>query len=67
MNHYRVRVQLLRWYEIIVSADSSNEAIEKAEALSPRQIQTRGKQLRIETGLADSSSVELTSDKKPEV
>jgi hypothetical protein len=66
MKYYQVRVQLLRWYQIVVSADSPSQAIEKAESLSPRQIQARGKQLRIETGLADSSSVELTSEKKPE-
>jgi hypothetical protein len=66
MSYYRVRVQLLQWYEITVSADSPDEAIERAESLSPRSIQARGKHLRTETGLADSSSVELAPEKKPE-
>jgi hypothetical protein len=41
------------------------EAIEKAETSSPRQILTRGKPLRTGTGLADSASVELVLEKKP--
>jgi hypothetical protein len=31
---YRLRVQLIHWYELIVSADSSGEAVAKAEALT---------------------------------
>jgi len=40
---YRLRVQLIHWYELIVLADSSEDAVTKAEALSPRQIVSRGK------------------------
>jgi len=63
MSRYKVHVQLLRWYEVIVLADSPEEAVDKAELLSPRQIQSRGKRLRVETGLADVASVELAEKK----
>ena len=42
----------------IVLADSSEEAVAKAEALSPRQITSRGKCVQTEPGLADPASVE---------
>jgi len=55
----RLRVQLIHWYELIVPADSSEEAVAKAEALSPRQITSRGKRVQTEPGLADPASVEV--------
>jgi hypothetical protein len=59
MARYRVRVQLIHWYEPTVRADSPEEASSKVEALSPRQDMARGKALRTETGLADPSSLEV--------
>ena len=59
MARYRIRVQLIRWYELIVLADSPEEALSKVEALSPRQIVARGKAHRTETGLADPASLEV--------
>ena len=59
MARYRIRVQLIRWYELIVLADSPEEASGKVEALSPRQIIARGKAVRTETGLADPASLEV--------
>jgi hypothetical protein len=56
---YRLRVQLIHWYEVIVSADSPEEAVAKGEALSPRQITSRGKRVQTESGLADPASVEV--------
>jgi hypothetical protein len=47
---YRLRVQLIHWYELIVPADSSRDAVAKAEALSPRQITSRGKCVQTEPG-----------------
>jgi hypothetical protein len=60
---YRLRVQLISWYELIVPADSAEDAVPNAEALSPRQIAARGKRVETETGLADPASVELIDDK----
>ena len=59
MARYRLRVQLIHWYELIVPADSSEEAVAKAEALSSRQITSRGKRVQTEPGLADPASVEV--------
>jgi hypothetical protein len=64
MVRYRIRVQLIRWYELIVLADSPEEASSKAEALSPRQIIARGKAVRTETGLADPASLELIARRR---
>jgi hypothetical protein len=33
MAHYRIRVQLIHWYELTVQADSAEEASSKVEAL----------------------------------
>lgn len=63
MAHYRLRVQLINWYELIVSADSAEDAVPKAEALSPRQIAARGKRIQMETGLADPGSVKVVDEK----
>ena len=52
MVRYRIRVQLIHWYELIVLADSPGETSSKVEALSPRQIIARRKAVRTETGLA---------------
>ncbi len=59
MARYRLRVQLIHWYELMVLADSSEDAVTKAEALSPRQIVSRGKCVQTEPGLADPGSVEI--------
>ena len=59
MARYRLRLQLIHWYELIVPADSSRDAVAKAEALSPRQITSRGKCVQTEPGLADPASVEV--------
>jgi hypothetical protein len=59
MARYRIRVQLIHWYELTVQADSPEEASSKVEALSPRQIMTRGKAVRSETGLSDRASLEV--------
>ena len=59
MARYRIRVQLIRWYELIVLANSPEEASRKVEALSPRQIVARGKAVRTDTGLADPASLEI--------
>lgn len=63
MARYRLRVQLIYWYELILLADSPEEAVAKAEALSPRQIIARGRRVRIETGLADPASVKAVERK----
>jgi hypothetical protein len=44
---------------LIVPAESPEEAVAKAEALSPRQITSRGKRVQTESGLADPASVEV--------
>lgn len=59
MSRYHIRVQLATWYEVAVSADSPEEATERAESLKPHQILARGKRLQTETGLADPKSAEL--------
>jgi hypothetical protein len=63
MARYRIRVQLIHWYELTVQADSPQEASNKVEALSPRQIMARGKVVRSETGLADPASPEVIERK----
>jgi hypothetical protein len=63
MAHYRVRVQVIHWYELTLPADSPKEAIAKAEALNPRQIIARGKRVHTKTGLADPASVQLVERK----
>lgn len=62
MARYRLRIQLIHWYELIVTADSPDDAVPNAEALSPKQIAGRGKQIEVETGLADPASVELIDE-----
>lgn len=59
MSKYRVRVQLVKWYEIVVNAPSADDAVARAEALRPRQIHSRGKRITAETGLTDPDSAEL--------
>jgi hypothetical protein len=63
MARYRIRVQLIHWYELTVQADSPEEASSRVDALSPRQIMARGKVVRIETGLADPRSLEVIKSK----
>jgi hypothetical protein len=63
MPHYRLRVQLIHWYGLIVPADSSEAAIAKVEALAPRQIVARGRRVHTKTGLADPSSVQMIERK----
>ena len=63
MAHYRIRVQLINWYEVVVQADAAEEASSNVEALSPRQIMARGKVVRTETGLADPASLEVIERK----
>ena len=58
MAQYRVKVQVVTWYEVIVPAGSNEEAISKAEALRPNQITSRGVRGKVETGLANPDSVE---------
>ncbi len=58
MARYRVRIQLIHWYELTLTADSAKEAVTKAEALSPQRITARGKRVGAETGLADPASVQ---------
>jgi len=66
MSRYRVRIQLVKWYEIVVNAPSPEDAIAKAEGMRPLQIQKRGKSVAAETGLADPDSAELIEPGKPE-
>jgi len=58
MSRYSVRVQLVKWFEIVVNAASPNEAINRAENLRPEQIKARGKAISAETGLADPDSAQ---------
>ena len=53
MSRYLVRVQLVKWFEIVVNAPSPEDALARAESLRPTQIDARGKQVYAETGLAD--------------
>jgi hypothetical protein len=62
MSRYRVRVQLITWYEIVVIAPSSTDAHARAEMLRPAAIRMRGKRFREETGLADPFSPQLIND-----
>lgn len=57
MSRYRVRVQLIEWYEVAVAGVSRKQAIAEAEELSPLTISRRGKLLSTETGLADGASI----------
>jgi hypothetical protein len=59
MNNFRVRVQVVIWYEVVVEARSRNDAIALAEGLQPTHIQSAGEPLEAETGLADPESVRL--------
>jgi hypothetical protein len=61
MAQYRVSVQVVTWYDIIVAADFPEQAITKAEALRPRQIIKRGTRKATETGLAKPDSVTLVN------
>jgi hypothetical protein len=58
MSRYRVRVQLITWYEIAVNAQSAGDAYARAETLRPNAIRTRGKQISEVTGLADPFSLQ---------
>jgi hypothetical protein len=57
MSRYRVRVQLIEWYEVALDEGSLKQAIAEAEHLPPPVIRKRGKYLSTTTGLADSVSV----------
>ena len=59
MNNYRVRVQVISWYEITVQARSHEDAITNAEGLKPAHIQATGVAVEAQTGLADPVSVGL--------
>jgi hypothetical protein len=63
MARYRLRVQLVHWYELILPSASGEDAVVKAEALSPRQISARGRCVQVETGLADPASAEAVESK----
>jgi hypothetical protein len=56
MSRYSVKVQLVKWFEIVVNAPSRDVAVTRAEALRPDQIKARGRRLHAETGLADPDS-----------
>ena len=62
MNRYVVRVQLIKWFEVVVSAQSPREALARAEALTPAQINARGKEVSADTGLADPKSPRLVDE-----
>jgi hypothetical protein len=57
MATYRVRVQLVSWYDIAVKAPSADDAVDRAEDLRPAELRARGERVREETGLADPKSV----------
>jgi hypothetical protein len=59
MHRYRLQVQVIQRYQLSLPADSEEDAIMAAEALSPRQIIARGRPAGAATGLADPASVEL--------
>ena len=65
MSRYRLRVQLIEWYEVALDAGSLNQAIAEAEQLPPSAIRKRGKYLSTTTGLADSVSVALIATSLP--
>jgi hypothetical protein len=56
MSRYSVKVQLVKWFEIVVNAPTPEDAVTRAEGLRPDQIKARGKRLHAETGLADPDS-----------
>ena len=58
MAQYRIRVQIVTWYELPVQARSREDAIARVEAMRPHQITARGRATTVETGLADPDSVE---------
>jgi len=58
MNSYRVRVQVVTWFEVVVQGRSRDEAIASAEGLAPLHIQSTGSLVATETGLADPASVQ---------
>jgi hypothetical protein len=64
MSRYVVRVQLVKWFEIVVNAESPKEALDRAETLKPARICERGKELYAETGLADPESLRLVDEEK---
>jgi hypothetical protein len=57
MAQYRIRVQIVTWYEMPVQAQSPEEAIARVEAMRPHQIAARGVATTVETGLADPESI----------
>ena len=61
MSRYVVRVQLVKWFEIVVNAQSPEEALRRAEALPPGRIHARGKKINAKTGLADPESARLVA------
>ena len=65
MNRYRVRVQLIEWYEVAVEGDSRKQAIAAAEELAPPTICQRAKRLSSKTGLADSASIAIIARSLP--
>jgi hypothetical protein len=62
MGRYRVRIQIIEWYEVAVSATSPGDAIDKAESMRPAQIRLIGKRWKRHTGLADFHSVEIVDE-----
>jgi hypothetical protein len=62
MSRYRVRVQIIEWYELVISADSIDGAVDIAESMRPSRIRLFGKRLRDQTGLADFNSVKILED-----
>jgi hypothetical protein len=62
-SRYVVRVQLVKWFEIVVNAESPEEALRRAEALSPARIRARGKEVHAETGLADPESARILQNR----
>jgi hypothetical protein len=62
MSRYVVRVQLVKWFEIVVNARSPEEALVRAETLKPARICARGKPVHAETGLADPESPRLVEN-----
>lgn len=63
MSRYIVRVQLVKWFEIVVNARSPEEALRRAESLKPARIRARGKKIHAETGLADPESTRLVENR----
>jgi hypothetical protein len=65
MSRYRVRVQLIEWYEVTVEGASLKDALAAAEELSPPAIRQRGQPLSTATGLADSTSIATIATSLP--